>query len=112
MTFEETVDAITALCGERAHAKIWSRDEGSHTVASLSGELERIVLQDDLPAEVARNLDGVTAIVFKFGSDPANCLNLWPDRFLCGTRLISPEIIEVITVDAVIRIARRRPWID
>lgn len=103
MSFEEAVEAIGLLSGERVDVRIWGRAEGSHTVASLCGTLKRGDLLEESPPEIA-NTARVKAVGFQVGIEPENYLNLWPDRFLRAIRHESP--------DAVMMIARRQPWID
>jgi hypothetical protein len=111
MTFNDAVEALDSLCGERMEATIWGPMKKGPSIASLTGEFERVAPSDDLPAGFERVI-AVTATVFRFGRQPENALNLWPDRFLRASRLATGEGIEVETMDAVIRIAKRRPWID
>jgi hypothetical protein len=110
MSFEEAVEAIALLSGERVDVRIWGHAEDSHPFASLCGTLKRGDLLEETPPDA--NTARVKAVGFQVGSEPENHLNLWPDRYLRAIRHESPDAVEVITRDAVMMIARRQPWID
>lgn len=111
MTFEEAVQALQPLSGRYAEATIWGPKKIGHSIASLVGTMQQIEGPDDLPPEMESAIVN-TATVFRFGEVPVNALNLWPDRFIRATRLSTGEGIEVETLDGVIRISPRRPWVD
>jgi hypothetical protein len=73
--------------------------------------MQRIEGPNDVPPEMELAVVN-TATVFQFGEVPVNALNLWPDRFVGAARLSAGEGIEIETIDCVIRISLRRPWVD
>lgn len=112
MTFDEAVEALSALEGERVDAMVWGIAADHRNVANLSGELHRVdVPDDDLPPEVAR-ATLLTAVIFSVGAVPENHIVLWHDRFIRAARLGLSEGIEIVTEDAVLRVAKREPWIN
>jgi hypothetical protein len=111
LTFEEALEALQPLRGQYVEATIWGPEKSGHSIASLVGTMQQIEGPHDLPPEMQSAIVN-TATVFQFGAVPVNALNLWPDRFIRATRLLTGKGIEVETLDSVVRISLRRPWVD
>lgn len=81
-------------------------DRNAHSVAMVTGVLEKALPPDELPPEFEHAV-GEKAVVFRLRE--RDTFDLWPTRFLKASHLPYKQGIEIVTRDAVIRVRKYEP---